>query len=164
MLSPSSVRDLMQRGKLNSEVREIQVQHFSLVSDTRMGNWGKFSESWFRDPSLKQILKKNVILDVVHISIPLKHRLSRLVGKKSCLFSPCSVGCSHSCETVKHCPRGSAILLWKWIQKCDILLAWTGGACKSLTDCHRFAWWIDSHHCWAKIHWFCSFSSSGWPS
>jgi len=40
MLSPSSVRDLMQLGKLNSEVREIQVQHVALVSDTKRRNWG----------------------------------------------------------------------------------------------------------------------------
>lgn len=43
---------------------------------------------------------------MVHTSIPLKYNLPQLVGKKSCLFSPCSVGCSRSCETVQHCPGG----------------------------------------------------------
>lgn len=45
-------------------------------------------------------------LNVVHTSLSLRYQLPQLVGKKSCLLSPCSVGCSHNCETVKLCPGG----------------------------------------------------------
>lgn len=121
--------------------------------------------SWSKDSCLKKTNHpKTVPMDMLHTSILLKYQLPQLVENRSCLFSPCSVGCTHRCETVKCCPRGSAILLCKWFQKCDILLAGTGGTYENLTDCHRFAWWIDFHHCWAKLHWFWSFSSSRWPS
>lgn len=126
-LSTSSMRDLMHLVKLNSGVRDTQVQHFPLASDTKMGNWGVplVNIDLGTTARRKQILEKVWLWMLVHISIPLKYRLPQLVGKKSCLFSPCSVGYSHSCETVKCCSMGNAILLWKWIQKCDILLAGT---------------------------------------
>lgn len=73
-----------------------------------MGNWEyALSASWFRDPSLKKPnVKKSTTLDLVHTFIPLKYSLPQLVAKKGCLFSPCSVGCSRSCETVQRCPGG----------------------------------------------------------
>lgn len=114
----------------------MQVQCFPLVSDAKIGTWGipLVKLSWSRFPSLKKANHpESVTLDMLHTSIILKYQLPQLVGNRSCLFSPCSVGCSHSCETVKCFPRGSTILLCKWIQKCDILLAGTGGAYESLT-------------------------------
>lgn len=128
------------------KVCEMQVQHFALVSDKKIGTWGipLVKLSWSKDFCLKKTNHpKTVPMDMLHTSILLKYQLPQLVENRSCLFSPCSVGCAHRCETVKCCPRGSAILLCKWIQRCDILLAGTGGTYENLTDCHRFAWWID---------------------